>query len=71
MEKEKVLLFRKRYKAVEEVEKEELQNTPCSIKFLQMIETIHLRKRLGLGLSSKREKEARNQWVKLKSNLNP
>ncbi|MDI6752350.1 MAG: hypothetical protein QME07_05820 [bacterium] len=72
MNKEEIRLFRERYKKVEEIERKELQNTPYATKFLQLIETIHLRERLGLSLSikSKKEGEARNQWIKLKNNLN-
>jgi hypothetical protein len=71
MDKEKVLLFKRRYEVIEEIEIKELQNSSFSDKFLQLKEIMRLAKNLNVSLpiEDKREEEARKRWLKLKKKL--
>jgi hypothetical protein len=71
MDREKVLLFKKRYKVIEEIEISELQNSSFSDKFLQLKEIMRLAKKfkLSLPIENKREEDVRRRWIKLKKKL--
>jgi len=71
MDKAKTLLFIKRYKAVEEIEKRELQNTSQKVKFLQLTEILRLSNKLMavFPIKNKKEKEVMRRWIKIKNIL--